>query len=330
MKLAAILAVALASSSAFADEQAEARTLFKEGNRLLDQGDYVGALDMFRGAYSRWPNVKILLNTGTCLRQLGRNVEAAETYEKYLNDSQADAAKKQVVEQILKEISARLGKLRIEVSEPGAKVIVDGKAVGGSPQSFIMRVEPGSHSVVAEKEGYPLAAATVTVGAGEERAVEMRLTGAAPRPETPTPVEKPATPPPTQTPATTESTIGTPAIDSATLAAHGKTKTIAGAALLAVGVAALATGIAFGVLAKNEGDYITNLNNTMQAYSSSHYSAGQTDQIVEEAMIGIGAAAAVAGAVVLVLGRREVSKSRAQVMPTGSAHAAGAAVRFDF
>jgi tetratricopeptide (TPR) repeat protein len=329
MKLAAILAVALASSSAFADEQAEARTLFKEGNRLLDQGDYVGALDMFRGAYSRWPNVKILLNTGTCLRQLGRNVEAAETYEKYLNDSQADAAKKQVVEQILKEISARLGKLRIEVSEPGAKVIVDGKAVGGSPQSFIMRVEPGSHSVVAEKEGYPLAAATVTVGAGEERAVEMRLTGAAPRQETP--VEKPATPPPSEKPATTtESTIGTPAIDSATLAAHGKTKTIAGAALLAVGVAALATGIAFGVLAKNESDYITNLNNTMQAYSSSHYSAGQTDQIVEEAMIGIGAAAAVAGAVVLVLGRREVSKSRAQLLPTGSAHAAGAAVRFDF
>ena len=80
----AIVAALCFATVAQADSQTEARALFKEGNRLLDAGDYVGALDMFKGAYSRWPNVKILLNLGTALRQLGRNVEAAEHYEKYL------------------------------------------------------------------------------------------------------------------------------------------------------------------------------------------------------------------------------------------------------
>jgi hypothetical protein len=314
-----------------ADGQSEARALFKEGNRLLDAGDYVGALDMFRGAYSRWPNVKILLNLGTALRQLGRNVEAAENYEKYLNDSGADQAKKPQVEAILKEISSRLGKLRIEVNEPGARVVVDGRPVGGSPQSFTLRVEPGSHSVVAEKEGYPLSAATVSVGAGEERAVELRLTATSrPTPETPPPpVETKPTPTPEITPPV-ETKVETSAEDSAVLASKGKTKTIAGAAVLGVGVAALAAGIAMGVLAQQAGNDITSAAKNMQAYNSSKYSSGQTDQSVMYALVPIGAAAVVAGAVVLVLGRREVSKSRAQVTPSVSPHAVGATVRLSF
>jgi hypothetical protein len=243
--LALVAALSLSFATvAHADEQNEARALFKEGNRLLDQGDYVGALDMFKGAYSRWPNVKILLNLGTALRQLGRNVEAAENYEKYLNDSQADPAKKPQVEAILKEISAKLGKLRIEVNEPGARVVIDGRPVGSSPQSFTIRVEPGSHSVVAEKEGYPLAAATVSVAAGEERAVELRLQSSArPVVETPpTPVEKPATT--TTTTETSLSLTAQPEVKKTPVYKKWWLWTIVGVAVVGVG---LGLGLGLGL-----------------------------------------------------------------------------------
>src|SRR5688572_25081846 len=72
-------------------------------------------------------------------------------------------------------MSDKVGKIHIEVNEPGARVLVDGKAVGSSPQTITMRVDAGTHAVVAEKEGFALAAATVSVSAGEERVVQLRL-----------------------------------------------------------------------------------------------------------------------------------------------------------
>jgi hypothetical protein len=73
------------------------------------------------------------------------------------------------------------------VNEPGARVLVDGKVVGQSPQAITLRVEVGTHTIVAEKQGYPAAAATVQISAGQERVVELRLVqpGAAPPPGPP-------------------------------------------------------------------------------------------------------------------------------------------------
>jgi hypothetical protein len=173
----AAVGVVVCASPAFADDKAEkeARALFKEGNKALDEGNYVDALDMFKGAYARWPNPKILLNMGTALRALGRYAEAADTYERYLADSSADPKKRPEVQKLLDEMSEKVGKIHVEVNEPGARVLVDGKAVGSSPQTITMRVDAGTHAVVAEKEGFALAAATISVAAGEERVVQLRL-----------------------------------------------------------------------------------------------------------------------------------------------------------
>jgi hypothetical protein len=201
--MALALAVLLAAGTVQADAKAEreARALFKEANRLLGEKDYVSALDMFRAAYNRWPNAKILLNIGTTLRNLGRDAEAADAYEKYLREGKPDAKRKAEVDAILKELSTKLARLRIEVNEPGARVLVDGKVVGESPQAITLRVEAGTHTIVAEKQGYPAAAATVQISAGQERVVELRLvqSGAPPPPTPPGPPPKKA-PDPTPEP----------------------------------------------------------------------------------------------------------------------------------
>jgi hypothetical protein len=290
---------------------------------------------MFRGAYSRWPNVKILLNMGTALRQLGRNVEAAETYEKYLADPAADSAKKTQVQGLVTALSAQLGKLKVEVNEPGARVLVDGKALGTSPQSISLRVEPGSHSVVAEKEGYALSAATVSVAAGQERVVELRLVSTA------IPKAEPAAEVAPQPAAPTTAEAAAPSVERAATTSNGRTKTIAGAVVMSVGAALAIGGIVCGVLAKQSSDYITNLDRTMQPYDSARYQAGQTEQLMEGVLLGIGGAATVAGAVVLVLGRREARNARADagvvqklraasLVPALSARSVGASVQLKF
>jgi hypothetical protein len=172
-----ILLVLLVAAPASAETKAEteARALFREGNRRLDAADYVTALDLFRTAYARHASPKILLNIGTTLMHLGRFAEAADTYERYQRHPGADPKQSAKVDQELRDLATKVGKLRITVNEPGARVLVDGKPVGESPGAITLRLDPGSHSIMAEKDGYPTAATTVSLSGGQERALELRL-----------------------------------------------------------------------------------------------------------------------------------------------------------
>jgi tetratricopeptide (TPR) repeat protein len=113
----------------------------------------------------------------------------------------------------------------------------------------------------------------------------------------------------------------------------GRTKKIVGLTVGAVGVAALATGIAFGVLAKNAGDDLSRLDQQMGIFDGAKQQEGQTDQIVEGVMLGVGAAAVAAGAVVYVIGHRESRAARvrsATLIPLAGPRQAGAALQVRF
>jgi hypothetical protein len=129
------------------------------------------------------------------LEALGRNVEAAETYEKFLQSPDAPAAKKAEVQQLLVSLDAKIGRLQIEVDPPDARVSVDGKPAGEPGKPVDVRLDPGGHAVMAEKEGYQPAMRTVKVEAGEKRGVLLKLTpgGALPPAAAPVPAE-PAAP----------------------------------------------------------------------------------------------------------------------------------------
>lgn len=172
---ALVLAQAGGAFGGEAADKAAAQKLLQAGNQLVGDGDYVAALEKFRAAYARYPSAKILLNIGTTLRQLGRNIEAAEAYEAYLKDPKADRAKAASAERILKEINAVIARLRIEVNEPGAKVSLDGKVLPGFQSGGEIRVEAGDHTVVAEREGFPPAVQTLKLAASEQRTVSLRL-----------------------------------------------------------------------------------------------------------------------------------------------------------
>lgn len=175
---AVLLAITLLHAPARADEgsESEARALFAQGNEHIRDHDYPGALALFQRAYALFPNVKILLNIGTMLRQLGRNAEAATAYEAYLRDSASDPGKKEEVERLLADLDTRVAKLRVTVDDITARVRVDGKLAARSGLAVVIRVEPGPHTVSAERDGAAPVAASVTAVAGEEARLSLQMT----------------------------------------------------------------------------------------------------------------------------------------------------------
>jgi hypothetical protein len=163
-----------APSVARADEKAAAQALLDEGNQLLGDGEYVPALERFRAAYAKFPSNKLLLNIGTTLRQLGRNAEAATTYEQYLRDPTADPKKADEARRILREIEALVGYVRVRVVAPSQDAAIDVTLDGhGLSVEVPVRVDPGEHTVIVTTKGYPSAAKTLSIGAGRSEVVEL-------------------------------------------------------------------------------------------------------------------------------------------------------------
>ena len=163
---------------ALADDETpeqRARALNERGLDLLGRSDFVGALEAFRAAQALYPNPAILLNMGTALRNLGRIAEAADTYDAYAADPRAPEERRGEVRAIVAELSSHLARVRV-VASPNARLTVDGRTVepDASDAPRAIRVEPGSHTLTAQREGGSLRAATVVVAAGDERTLDLR------------------------------------------------------------------------------------------------------------------------------------------------------------
>lgn len=176
-----VMGVAAAPRMARADDAAEiekakreARVLMKAGVDAFTRKDWAQALEMFQAAYTRYPSAKILLNIGSTLRELGRKLEAARAYEKYLQDAQSDPSKRDEVTRLLGDLDKSLGKLRAALSETDATVSLDGNP-WDNPTVVMVRVDPGDHQIRAAKAGFVTVELTVAVAAGEEKAIEVTL-----------------------------------------------------------------------------------------------------------------------------------------------------------
>jgi hypothetical protein len=177
----AVLAAALCLGAApcFADARADAQALLAEGNRAAAARDWSTALSRFEAAYRIFPSAKILLNQGTMLRALGRNADAANAYQSYLESSEADPRKKAEAEELLRDLDTRVARLRVELGAPAA-VRIDGRAVGDGT-TVSLRVEPGDHVLIAQPRTGAAVERRFSARAGEMHTLEL----AAPPPPAP-------------------------------------------------------------------------------------------------------------------------------------------------
>jgi tetratricopeptide (TPR) repeat protein len=140
--------------SAHADAVKErAQELMTDGNALARAGDFGIALVKFRTAYELYPSPKLLLNMGTSLRHMGRYAEAIDTYERYLADRDHDPERYSEVQGVLDELDRMVGSVEVETEEDGVRVSLDGGLLRDFERRRKVRIDPGPHTLVAEKDG---------------------------------------------------------------------------------------------------------------------------------------------------------------------------------
>src|SRR3982751_3609876 len=85
-------------------DRTDAKALVQSGVKLLDAKDYLGALAIFKDAYARFPSAKILLNIGTTYKLPGREPDAANAYQRYLDSKDTDPKRADEVHRALADL----------------------------------------------------------------------------------------------------------------------------------------------------------------------------------------------------------------------------------
>lgn len=148
-----ILAMGLWLSAAHAQSDGEtevAKERFKEGVKHYDAREYDKARLAFLQAYLLKPHPTVLLNLAQCELRSGRPAEAADHFAKYIRENpNADALGH--ARAGFEDARQRVAELNVEVTAPGATVIIDGTEVGRSPLPNVLYLMPGRHAIGARK-----------------------------------------------------------------------------------------------------------------------------------------------------------------------------------
>jgi len=179
MKRLVIVACAVVAQVAAAqpknDKKVDAKSLMQSGVKLLEAKDYLGALAVFRDAYARFPSPKILLNIGTTLKLLDRNAEAANTYQRYLDDKDADKGRRAEIGGILATIDKTVGTVEVEVAPNDGEVQLGDGDWQPAASVKLMRVPAGKIAVRARKDGYKPDEKSAQLNPGEHVQISIVL-----------------------------------------------------------------------------------------------------------------------------------------------------------
>jgi len=167
--LCAALALAPRNGYASPEEARVAAQLLKNrATEAMGRGDLVGARELFREAYDRFPSPNLLFNLGVVLLKLGDELGAADALSRFLADgagAQKDALK--FSQEHLEELERRLGRARVAVDVAEVELSLDGRPLGRSPLAHAIWAVAGSHRIEAVRSGYPTIIDTCVIAAGQ-------------------------------------------------------------------------------------------------------------------------------------------------------------------
>ncbi len=152
----------------------QARTAFLEGRSLVADGKWADAEKQFRVAARVKDTPGLRYYIGFCQEKQGLLVEAMGTYreaEELLSVQQAPDVEKLVPEAI-QRVSGLLSLLLLFDVPPGAVLTVDGKERPLSQQFY---VNPGSHRLVLQKDGYEDFVHEFSLRAGERGRLQVKM-----------------------------------------------------------------------------------------------------------------------------------------------------------
>jgi hypothetical protein len=247
----AIVLGALLPSSAHAQsaaDKAAAQALFDDAQKLAGSGDWTSACPKYAESNRLDPGIGVKLYLADCYEHVGKTASAwamfgeAEEYARKAGDARAAVA-----HQRAERLTPRIVQLVIAVPSPAAGLAVrrDNEDVGSAQWGVPVPVDPGPHAISASAPGKAPWSASVDAkdGAGTVRVEVPTLADAPSAAATPAPAPPAATSGPTTPPATDAGGADT-----------GHTQRVVALVAAGAGVAGVAIGSAFGLVAKSKLD----------------------------------------------------------------------------
>jgi tetratricopeptide (TPR) repeat protein len=160
-----------------AETVAQAQQLFDQGVAATDRGDFAAGLAAFAAAYALNPLADTLYNVAMCRMALEDWAGAVNDFRDYVAARGGRLAPDEQAEfdRLQAELLPRIGRLAIDVGQPGAAVSIDGTPAGVAPLPAWVAITPGRHTVTAEKEGFQPASSVVEVAPGQLLDVPLLL-----------------------------------------------------------------------------------------------------------------------------------------------------------
>lgn len=276
------------------DAQKKAREYYGKGKSAYDKGQYPEALEAFETAYEAKPHPAVLKSIAECHVQLGNVPAAIATLEKYLADPESSGKKE--VEGRLAEIKSLLGTTTFNSTPPGAQIAIDGRLIGETTPATV-EVLTGKHEVTFTLDEYEPLVQSVDIQSKAENIVSADFEAQGTR------ISAHAT----ETDPADESLESSDLYGaSADLEADEEGPPTLFWVAAAVAGAGLVSGTVFGTMALNDEDY------WQEKHKPETKDAGQRNAIIADVSFGVALAAGITGAIVLILDKKEDSRTEEQ------------------
>ncbi len=290
------LVTALPAMAEQGDREA-ARRHYAEGQMLFRDGQYEAALREFQAAYRADPHPVSLRSQAACLVQMGREREAVELYQRYL-EAMPNASDRAQVESYIQEARSQGGRVYIVTNPQGATATLDGRPLPGQTPLNV-EVSAGSHTLQLQAQGYRPETRTFQLSYGESQTIQVNLSPAA--------GQQPATTPSTPTPG------GYPPQQTQD---QGLRFSVPVWVMIGVTGAALITGIVTGSLALVDNGEYDDMRQNVGQYQESEFDdlgdSGETKALIADISFGIAAAAAITGIILFIVDNTRNRSSNAQ------------------
>lgn len=149
----------------------------KKGDSAASSGNWEEAYVAYDKAHKAAPTAETSRKRANALYKLKRTVDAFEAYEQLLRDHGKDLARgdKDTALKRRDELRDKVGAIKVNVSETGAQITLDGKVVGKSPLPAPLNVLVGKHKLEIEKPGFQAFSQEVDVAAKATVSVDASL-----------------------------------------------------------------------------------------------------------------------------------------------------------
>jgi hypothetical protein len=158
--------------------QDQAIALFEAGNKLFEEEKYPDALDQYEKAIKKWDHPKIEFNLALCYVRIKKPLDAWEHIQRALQYGKEPlgALYSNALDQKA-TLEATLAELEVSSDQDDVKVMFDGKELFTGKSSTKMHVMPGTHQLVATREGYQPETKALDLPPGEltKQAIELQL-----------------------------------------------------------------------------------------------------------------------------------------------------------